>query len=314
MPCKICQSGQSVVIRDTLRYDIKRDVLQCSSCSFVYLSSKKKVADDYYSSGAAYRKQYGPDLTRTTSCQEIFDTYLPAQGSIIDEIKHVLGSDASILDVGCSTGHFLTAIKDHVGTRVGLELGRDAVTFIREKLDFSVYDVPIEQAVITEGPFDIITALQVLEHIEDPISFLKAINKNLKPGGYLYLELPNINDVLVSTYKIEGYINFFYHEPHVSYFSATTLQNLLSRVDFSGEIKTTQRYTVLNHLNWLLTNAPQKNFLLGNRTPMLVTGKTIDTQIKDDFNTFIKLADAQYKNLIIKHGLGESLTFLGQKI
>src|SRR3989338_9355001 len=124
MQCRICESTNNKVIRNNLRYDIRRDVLQCLDCGFIYLADKN---DDQYYSSEQYRKHYGPDLTRKVSCQEIFDTYLPAQGEMIKEIKSIVRPDMKVLDIGCSTGHFLTALKDLGGGGVGLELGKDEV-------------------------------------------------------------------------------------------------------------------------------------------------------------------------------------------
>lgn len=311
MKCKVCESVNSKVIRNNLRYDVKRDVLQCQDRDFIYLADKDQ--DEYYSS-KEYRNHYGPDLKKKVSCQEVFDTYLPAQEEIIKSIKHIFKPDMKVLDIGCSTGHFLTYIKDFVGERVGLELNEDEVEYIRNNLDFKVYDQPIGEVDIKEGPFDLITSFQVLEHIDDPQSFLEAIVKNLKPDGYLYLELPNLDDVLVGTYKTKGYIDFFYHEPHVSYYSAQTLKKLLNKMNLDGEIKTVQRYNILNHINWVLTGKPMDNFTLGNKTPELVGADDVDEKIKDELNSFIQKTDKKYKNIINKHKLGESLTFLGKKI
>lgn len=312
MKCKNCGSTNNSVIRDTLRYDIKRDVLSCNECSLVFLDAPKEETEDFYES-KTYRKKYGPDLTREFNPQEVFDTYLPAQEKIIKEIEHILHPKMNVLDVGCSTGHFLTALKDRVGTRVGFELSKNETDFIRKSLDFKVYDTPIETTEVSEGPFDLITCLQVLEHIDEPRPFLEAVVRNLKPEGYLFIEVPNINDILVGTYKNEEYMKFFFHEPHISYFSATTLLDLLGRVGVKGDLKTVQHYTVMNHINWLLTSKPQKNFIIGNATPQLISDTSVPKEISNDFNTFIQDVDVNYKKLVNKHGLGESLSFLGRK-
>lgn len=311
MKCRICDSENNKVVRDILRYDIKRDVLQCGDCDFIYLADKNQ--NEYYSS-QEYRNHYGPDLTKQVSRQDIFNTYLPAQEEIIKDLKHIFKPDMKVLDIGCSTGHFLTYIKDMVGERVGLELSSDEVKFIRDNLDFKVYDQSIEEADISEGPFDLITSFQVLEHVENPKSFIKAILDNLKPDGYLYLELPNLDDVLISAYQVKGYADFYYHEPHVSYYSAKTLKDLLSKLGVDGEIKTVQRYNILNHINWILTGKPMDNFTLGNKVPELVTRDNVYSEVKDELNSFIQKVDKEYKDIINKHKLGESLTFLGKKM
>jgi len=310
MSCKICQSNKYKVIRKKLRYDVLRDVLKCEDCGFVYLAPVKK--DQYYQS-EDYRKNYGPNLNKVSNSQEIFDTYFEYQKEIIKDIEAILKPDFKVLDLGCSTGHFLAALKDKVALRVGLELSRSAVDFIKEKLDFKVYDQPIEEVNISEGPFDLITSFQVLEHIEDPLSFLQAVDKNLKPGGYLYLEVPNLNDALLSIYKIKGFEDFYYREPHVSYFDEKSLKTLLDKAGFSGTIKTLQRYNVMNHLHWISTGKPQGDFSQGTGKPVLVTDNDVDADIKEELNNLIQSTDESYRKILNKYKLGENLSFLGQK-
>ena len=251
---------------------------------------------------------------KRTSPKEIFDTYFPFQGEIVKEIQHLLNLNVKVLDVGCSTGHFLAALRDKVGMRVGIELTKDAVGFIKKNLDFKVYSEPIDKVNIKEGPFDLVTSLQVLEHVDDPLLFLKSIKRNLKPRGYLYLELPNIDDVLLTCFRVKGYEDFYYREPHLSYFSADTLERLLRKAGFVGKIKTVQRYNFFNHLHWIQTNGPQSNFAIGNRIPWLIANNSgVLSDTKKDFNDFIEQADREYKRIVEKYGLGESLCFLGQK-
>jgi len=310
--CTLCQSANCEVIRKKLRYDVVRDVLRCQQCGYVFLRPRKKGDREFYEE-TTYRNTYGPDLTKKSNSREIFDTYFPFQKYIIEKIEPLLRPDMRILDVGCSTGHFLAALKGRVKVRVGLELSQDAADFIRTHLDFPVYGDPIELATISEGPFDLITAFQVLEHVEDPVAFLRAIGKNLKPDGVLYLELPNLHDILLDHYQVPGYADFYFREPHVSYFTKSTLQDVLDRAGFVGSMGNVQRYNFLNHLHWKITGAPQPNFALGNSDPVLIEqGKDSDPVAKD-FNAFFVRSDREYKALIEKHWLGESLTFLGRK-
>ena len=311
MKCKNCQQKEHEVIRDTLRYDVKRNVLRCKSCDLVFLDAPDTTKNDYYES-AEYRKKYGPDLTKEVTPQEVFDTYYPAQAEIIKEIEPVLRKGMSVMDVGCSTGHFLAALEDKVGTRVGFELSKEENDFIKNSLDFKVYGTPIEETDIAEAPFDLITCMQVLEHIDEPKPFLEAMVSNLKPDGYLFIEVPNLDDILVSTYKNEGYTKFFFHEPHVSYFNEKTLLELLASTGIEGNLKTVQRYSLLNHLNWIMNGTPQKNFIQGTAEPFLIDDPAVPKEIADDFNSLIKEADTKYKKLVNKHKLGESLSFLGK--
>ena len=275
------------------------------------MSRKNTPTDRYYQE--EYRGKYGPYLGRRSSSREIYETYLPFQQQIITQIKPYISGDSSVLDVGCSAGHFLTALKEEVGIRVGIELNPNDIAFIREFLDFTVYSSPIESAAIAEAPFDLITCLEVLEHIDNPLSFLEGVRKQLKDTGYFYIEIPNINDALITCYDVPEYSDFYYREPHVSYFSTETLRLLLTQAGFEGVFKTIQRYNFLNHLNWILTGKPQENFLMGNEDPVLVRGKLCAHNLKNTLNTFIRDVDARYKKILSENGCGETITFLGRK-
>lgn len=310
--CLLCQSGKYEVLTDKLRYGIERRVLKCQKCGLIYQESSS--VDKKFYAGKEYRKTYGPNLKKSSNAQEIFDTYFPFQGEIVKEIQDILKPNMKVLEVGCSTGHFLAALKGIVKERVGLELSQDAVDFIKKKLDFKIYSQPIEEVDIKEGPFDLIVSMQVIEHTQDPLAFVKNIARYLKPNGYLYLELPNIDNALFATYQIPAYKEFYYVEPHLWYFSSETLKLLLDKAGFRGNIKTVQRYNFLNHLYWLFCNKPQDNFVIGNSTPVLVQKGNVNKIIKKDLNDFIKKVDSEYKQILIKHNIGESLAFLGKKI
>ncbi len=313
MQCKICKSNETKVIRTKLRHDIKRKVFLCSSCGYGFLDPAKSV-DSHFYSNKNYRQAYGPAVNKVSSSQEIFDTYFPFQGSIVSEIKHILRSKMKVMDVGCSTGHFLQSLKGLVGERVGLELQKAAGEFVQKKFKIPVYSDPIETAKIKEGPFDLITTLQVLEHIDNPIGFLNGIKQNLKPGGYLYIEVPNIDDALLSCYDIKGFADFYFREPHVSYFSVKSLKRLLKDAGFSGTFKTVQRYNIMNHLHWIFTNQPQGNFALGNGEPVLVNAKSVSKSAAQALNKFMVSVDTEYKKILAKYNVAENITFLGKKV
>lgn len=307
LPCGLCGAKRAAVIRRRLRYGIKRNVVRCVKCGFVYLE-RPTILKRYYS-GKKYRADHGPNLGKKSPPRELFETYLPFQYQIHESMGSLLRRTASVLDVGCSTGHFLHSLKGKVRTRVGLELSREEVTFIRRRLDFPVYDAPIENVDIREGPFDVITALQVLEHVEDPVAFLQNLKRHLKRNGTLYLELPNLDDALLTQYRVQAYEDFYYREPHLSYFSRSSLRRALNKAGFVGEITTVQRYTLLNHIHWITTRAPQQNFKLGMTASLIENPRGKRALILNDF---IKDADRRYRALVGDLGLGESLVFRGK--
>jgi hypothetical protein len=141
---------------------------------------------------------------------------------------------------------------------------------------------------------------------------MQSLKKHLKPGGYIYIDIPNLDDVMLSIFKIEGYADFYFREPHLSYFSPKTFSLLLKKAGFRGTIKTVQRYNVLNNMNWLQTGKPQGNFAIGNRIPTLASDGKDHSKARKDLNAFIQKADTEYKKILGNHSLGEALLFFGR--
>jgi 2-polyprenyl-3-methyl-5-hydroxy-6-metoxy-1,4-benzoquinol methylase len=119
-------------------------------------------------------------------------------GNILDQkryiyaLKFVRGKD--VLDCACGIGwgSFLLA-NGGAKSVVGVDLSPSAIEsalvfYSAENIKFvlgaaSDIDLNIK--------FDIITCFETLEHVDDPIYFLKNLKKNLKPGGMLILSTPN---------------------------------------------------------------------------------------------------------------------------
>ena len=106
-----------------------------------------------------------------------------------------------------------------------------------------------------------------MEHTFDPLSFLNTIYYYLKPGGIVYIEVPNLDDALLKVYDSKTFKNIFYHIAHRWYFSSESLNKLMEKARFKGEIMFTQMYNVLNHMQ-ALVDKPM-NLELAQGTPNL---------------------------------------------
>ncbi len=307
--CYVCGKKKLRVIRTKLRYDIERNVLECKSCGIIYLEPKP-IPKDYYE--CEYRKLYTPVLGKKLSAQQIFYTFLPYQKSRIEEIKHILSPEMKVLDVGCSAGHFLYTVQNHVKECIGIEFNREEFEFARKKLGLNIYTKPIEQTDIPQEYFDLITVFQVLEHMDSPMQFLETIHKYLKPEGFLVIEIPNVQDALLSLYHIKEYSDFWFREPHVFYYSPRTLSMMLEKCGFVGETKTTQNFNLKNHINWILNRKPQGTNVEMSK-PVLVDSDSANPAMKEEFNQWFQEVNEEYKKLLNKHQLGENILFIGKK-
>lgn len=96
-----------------------------------------------------------------------------------------------LLDVGCARGHLLALARGR-GWRVeGVELAREAAAFASAEFDLTVRTGTIEDHAEQIGPFDVVIATDVIEHVTSPRRFVQAVKRVLAPGGWAIIETPN---------------------------------------------------------------------------------------------------------------------------
>jgi SAM-dependent methyltransferase len=78
------------------------------------------------------------------------------------------------LDVGCGAGTLLTVALNEAWQAEGIEVSRSSVEFLR-KQDIKVFHGDLPAARFSEGSFDVAAAIEILEHIPEPINILKEI-------------------------------------------------------------------------------------------------------------------------------------------
>lgn len=100
----------------------------------------------------------------------------------------------SVLDVGCGGGILSEAMAVRGATVTGLDVESEALKTAREhakssSLKINYVDCPIEE--YKHKAFDIITCMEMLEHVKDPQVVIEHCNRLLKPGGHLFLSTIN---------------------------------------------------------------------------------------------------------------------------
>jgi SAM-dependent methyltransferase len=101
-----------------------------------------------------------------------------------------LPTNAAILDVGCGSGHNLPMLAQF-GTVDAIELDDDARALASRRLGRPVMSAPLpELAGVPDGHYDLIAALDVIEHIEDDRKAVASIASKLRPGGAFLMTVP----------------------------------------------------------------------------------------------------------------------------
>lgn len=97
--------------------------------------------------------------------------------------------------------------------------------------------------------------MHVLEHIGEPVKFLKNIKNFLKPKGTVIFEVPNSNCLLREMSK--EYSDFWYLYEHCSYYTADTLKLVFEKAGyFVSKIYSREIYSIENHCRWIRDGVP----------------------------------------------------------
>ncbi|NNF67194.1 MAG: bifunctional 2-polyprenyl-6-hydroxyphenol methylase/3-demethylubiquinol 3-O-methyltransferase UbiG [Gammaproteobacteria bacterium] len=106
---------------------------------------------------------------------------------------------ARLLDIGCGGGLLAEAICRHGAEVTGIDLSATAIRVAREHatqsgLNIDYRETPAEElARAAPASFDIVTCLEMLEHVPDPASIIAACTRLVKPGGSVFFSTINRN-------------------------------------------------------------------------------------------------------------------------
>src|SRR4029078_4053149 len=101
--------------------------------------------------------------------------------------------DKTALDVGCGAG-LLAEPLARLGAKVtGIDASPDVIAVAQEHAAAGGLDIHYVagDVQLLDGQFDLITSLEVIEHVADPAAFITALANRLAPGGLLILSTPN---------------------------------------------------------------------------------------------------------------------------
>lgn len=168
-----------------------------------------------------------------------------------------IGATLNICEIGCSSGFMLYPLKDKGHNVVGVEPSGVFGDFLHSQNISFVSD--LEELFDQNQPrqrFDIILHFFVLEHIRDPVEFLKKTLNLITNDGIIVFEVPNAADPLLTIYDIPSFERFYWSVAHHWYFTERALVYALSQLNCSYEILKDQRYDLSNHLMWGMTGQP----------------------------------------------------------
>lgn len=111
--------------------------------------------------------------------------------------RHVSLEGQRLLDVGCGNGAQTMSFLEHTGWCDAIDMDAGLLSLFQEQLRVremyhcSLHRMDAQALDFRDQVFDVITAIEVLEHVPDHHITLDEMFRVLKPGGWLVLSVPN---------------------------------------------------------------------------------------------------------------------------
>jgi 2-polyprenyl-3-methyl-5-hydroxy-6-metoxy-1,4-benzoquinol methylase len=144
-------------------------------------------------------------------------------------LRNFYQKDATFLDVGCSTGRVLRLAKTMGFQVTGLDYSKWATEHCRE-LGFDTRQGSLIGQWERSEVFDVIHCSHTIEHVPDPIAYLKEAHRLLKPGGHLMLAFPNYASL--PRMLLQKNWGTWCLDSHLWQFTATQMRRLLKENGF----------------------------------------------------------------------------------
>jgi 2-polyprenyl-3-methyl-5-hydroxy-6-metoxy-1,4-benzoquinol methylase len=243
--CPLCGSGSAGA--ETLLTSRGMRLVQCEQCSLVYSREVINQSAD----ASRYRHS---DAMESLMALHNNEAYATLEGNKAGYIVRRLGefcpaAEAAFLDIGCSTGAVLAAAAERGWRGVGIDLNATAVQLARSRGLEALQGSYPDDLPSRLGPFDSVTMLDVLEHTEDPVTFLRSVSERVRPGGVIAIQVPNFDSLLI---RIEGAANNNICHGHWSYFTAATLE----KVAAAAGLRMESMETIISEVDRVLAHAP----------------------------------------------------------
>lgn len=219
MACILCAANGYAEIGNKRGYTI----VKCTGCGFVY-TTPIPTEDELVTLTQKKGSSFKPHVSISRAIRyRLFAS----------SIRRLFPGDKGIrlLEIGCNHGNLLDALKrDSRFAATGIDLNPAALGYARGR-GHDAREGTLESHGFKSGSFDVVVALHVIEHLQDPIKTMSEINRVLADGGTLISIVPCVTHIKA---RLAG-INWKYFGPpsHLWYFSPATFAMLLEKTGFT---------------------------------------------------------------------------------
>jgi SAM-dependent methyltransferase len=236
MNCMLCNSRESESLPSRVP-DLK--LRRCTGCNLVFRDTSEggdfSYDEDYYD----FWFDGGVETLRRMK-RKTFERYL----DLIQQVWRPASAKPRMLDIGCAHGEMLSAASARGFQATGLETSPAASE--ARRLGYTVHSMELADAGFADQAFELITLVDVLEHIPKPRQFLDEIRRILTPTGALFIGTPDVSSIVARILRDRWP---HYKQEHLWYFDRSTLRALLESESLDVEhISYGQKYLTLDYV------------------------------------------------------------------
>ena len=137
----------------------------------------------------------------------------------------------SVLDIGCATGALPAFLSGRKWRVTGVEISPGG-EYARNTRALDIKSLPLEENKFPDKCFDVVLASHLIEHLNNPFSFLTEVRRILKENGFVFITTPNIRGFQARIFAERWRSAIF---DHLYLFSRRTLNSMLEKTGFKTE-------------------------------------------------------------------------------
>ena len=256
----------------------------CAECRTLYNSPRPTAAllSEFYRNGESV-SFWSTDFFKSTAEARREKMFRP-RAELIGELceRRGIHGEAVIADIGAGYGIFLEEIArlGRFNDIVGIEPGPELAQVCRDR-GFRVVQKAVEDVQPSECQADVATAFEVLEHVFEPLDFLRGARRLLKPGGTLLLTTLTVDGFDIQLLWEKSKSVFPPH--HLNLLSINGIERLFARAGFAvSDLQTPGKLDVD-----IVANAAKEDPTL--RLPRFISMLLArrDSEIREEFQSFL---------------------------
>jgi 2-polyprenyl-3-methyl-5-hydroxy-6-metoxy-1,4-benzoquinol methylase len=226
--CPVCGHNKFETKLSVKDYTVSNEVFEVVECHQCSLRFTQQVPDETQIGRYYQSEEY---ISHTDSKKGLFNNiYQLVRGFALGSKRQLVEKNMTtqgktLLDYGCGTGAFLQEMKQHGWTVTGIEPDPGAAQKAME-LTSSEVKAPSALDSIEPSSFDAITLWHVLEHVHTLNETLDKLKAALKPGGFLFIAVPNYTSHDATNYQ--QYWAAYDVPRHLYHFSPSAMKTLIA--------------------------------------------------------------------------------------